>query len=293
MIQLLLFGVSTALLWSFADIFIARATVTVKPVLAAGIVNIGGALLYALFYMLTVNDRTTLEISGIIYGLGGGAFIAFASMFFFVALARGPIGISSAISSTYPAGTLPLAVFLFGASIQLPQVLGVAMVAIGVALASGLLSKRDGAKRQKGASGPVMALFAAAGWAVGYALLAESVALIGWRAATLFQMAAVGFIFVVVLIARHNSIASSEFGLRSAIRNKWVIGAMLTQLAGGLLLNIGLEYDTSGGSIIVAVSACYPILTTAYAYFYLHERVPATSMLGGLLGIIGVVVLSV
>lgn len=292
MTQLLLFGISTAAVWALADIFIAKATKTIRPVFAAALVNVLGALLFAIYYASFVRDGIDADVAGWAYALGGGLFIALASMFFFIALSKGPVGISSAISSTYPAGTLALATLVFGAAIDGQQGFGISMVIVGVAVASGLF-KRDKVKKKRGLSGPVVALFAAAAWAVGYALLAESVARLGWQAATLLQMAAIAVVYAVLSFTTRKTNGITSYTLRMCARDKFIIGAALTQLAGGLLLNIGLEHDTTGGSVIVALSSCYPILTVMLAYVYLSERVPLSSLLGGLLGVVGVVVLSV
>jgi len=291
MLQLLLFGISTATVWALADIFIAKATKTIRPVFAAALVNVLGALLFALYYLVFVQGYITPDAKGILFSLAAGLFIAFASMFFFIALSKGPVGISSAISSTYPAGTLAVALGIFGAAITGRQGLGIAMVVIGVAVASGLFSKSEGRKKFT-LNGPVAALAAALLWGVGYALLAQGVERLGWQEATLLQMATVAIVYGVLSFVTRAKNNINRYTLRMCVRDKFIVGAALTQLAGGLLLSIGLSYDTTGGSVIVALSACYPILTTVMAYVYFHERVPLVSLIGGLLGIAGVVTLS-
>ena len=80
--------------------------------------------------------------------------------------------------------------------------------------------------------------------------------------------------------------------MKSSIKNPFIIGSAITQQAGAVLLNIGLSGDETGGSIIVALSSCYPVLTTIMAYFLYKERIPFLALAGGSLAIAGIVVLS-
>jgi drug/metabolite transporter (DMT)-like permease len=67
------------------------------------------------------------------------------------------------------------------------------------------------------------------------------------------------------------------------------------QQIGATLLNVGFSIDKTGGSIVVALSACYPILTIilAFLYFYFKERASPIALAGGLLGIVGIVTISI
>jgi len=69
--------------------------------------------------------------------------------------------------------------------------------------------------------------------------------------------------------------------------------AAATQQGGAILLNLGLSSDATGGSIVVALSSCYPVLTTVMAYFLFKEKIPLLALAGGSLAIAGIVVLSI
>jgi drug/metabolite transporter (DMT)-like permease len=137
-----------------------------------------------------------------------------------------------------------------------------------------------------------MALLAAISWGIAYGLLAEGVKLLGWEVASLVQfgvLAACCLLFVLAVQRRHDIGTST---VKSAVKNPFILGASVTQQTGAILLNIGLSNDTTGGSIIVALSACYPVLTTIMAYFFFKERIPFLALFGGLLAVIGIVALS-
>ena len=57
--------------------------------------------------------------------------------FFFKAIHQGPIGLVSALSSTYPAVPLVLAISIFSATLSSRQGVGFAMVIVGVVAAAG------------------------------------------------------------------------------------------------------------------------------------------------------------
>ncbi len=292
--QTLLFGLSTAINWAVADIFIAHSTKTIKPLVAAAWVNFIGSVLFGIYYLLFIgNPITAVAIDGLWMSALAGFFITVASAFFFIAVHRGPIGIVSALSSTYPAVTLILAVSIFQATINLRQGIGFAMVLTGVVAAAGFHSTPKEGERFVLGHGTFPALVAALCWGIGYALLAQGVKLVGWQVATIVQfivIATICLLYVAVLIKR-SLIKLKTF--KEAVLNPFTFGAAITQQGGAILLNIGLSGDTTGGSIIVALSACYPVLTAIMAYFIFQERIPLLALAGGLLAIIGIVTLSI
>lgn len=291
--QTILFGLSTAISWAVADIFIAHSTKTIKPVLAAAWVNFIGSVIFCIYYLLFISKPvSTVAMDGLWLSALAGFFITVASAFFFIALHRGPIGIVSALSSTYPAVTLILAISMFEATINLRQGIGFAMVLTGVVAAAGFHSTpKVGAPFTVG-HGTLPALLAALCWGIGYALLAQGVKLLGWQLATLVQfivIAACCLLYIVIMMQR-SVISITAF--KATVLNPFTFGAAITQQGGAILLNIGLSGDITGGSIIVALSACYPVLTAIMAYFIFKERVPLLALAGGLLAIIGIITLS-
>jgi drug/metabolite transporter (DMT)-like permease len=136
------------------------------------------------------------------------------------------------------------------------------------------------------------ALMAAISWGIGYGFLAEGVKLLGWVAASAVQFSVLAFFcsFCLLIVKIQNS--DPALSPRSLMKNPFILGAAVTQQLGAILLNIGLSDDTTGGSIIVALSACYPVLTTIMAFFVFKERIPLPALVAGALAIAGIVVLS-
>jgi drug/metabolite transporter (DMT)-like permease len=287
-----LLGILTAIFWAVADIFIAQSTKSFKPVFAAALVSFLGAILFGIYYMFFIRVPVPTNMHGVVWSGLAGFFISIAGVFFFRALHQGPIGLISALSSTYPAITLLLAILIFDATLTTRQAIGFAMVLVGVISAAGF-HVSDGNKTKSGTSGTAMALLAALSWGIGYGLLAEGVKLLGWQAASLVQFGVLAVCCLVLIFFSRRRYDLDWSTMQSAVKNPFILGSAITQQGGATLLNIGLHSDVTGGSIVVALSSCYPVLTTIMAYFFYKEKIPLLALAGGSLAIAGIVVLSI
>ena len=287
-----LYGILAAINWAVADIFIAQSTKSIRPIIAAAAVNLFGAMLFGLYYVLFVRHEIPPDFVGIAWSSLAGLFIISASIVFFIALNKGPIAIVSALSSTYPAVTLLLALTAFGATIDTTQAFGFIMVITGVVATAGLHS--NGTARQLTmTSGTWPALLAALFWGIGYGLLAEGVKLIGWEAASVIQFGILAICCLLILYTLGQKDSGNTMFIKACARNPFILAAAVTQQLGAILLNIGISGDTTGGSITVALSACYPVLTTIMAFYIFKERVRMAALFAGALAIAGIVVLSI
>jgi drug/metabolite transporter (DMT)-like permease len=287
-----LFGISTAISWAIADIFIAQSTKTIKPVYAAALVSLLGATMFVIYYLLFIQVPVPSNILGVVWSAMAGFFISIAAVFFFKAIYQGPIGLVSALSSTYPAVTLVLAISIFGATLTSRQSVGFAMVIVGVIAAAGFHTSAPD-KSKSTSTGTLMALLAALTWGIGYGLLAEGVRLLGWLPASLVQFSVLAICCFLLIVFTRKRYEIDFSAIKSSIKNPFILGSAITQQSGAVLLNIGLSGDETGGSIIVALSSCYPVLTTIMAYFFYKERIPLLALVGGSLAIAGIVVLSI
>ena len=120
-----------------------------------------------------------------------------------------------------------------------------------------------------------MALLAALTWGIGYGLLAEGVKLLGWQAASLVQFSVLAVCCLLLILFTRKRYETNFSTIESSIKNPFILGSAITQQAGAVLLNIGLSGDETGGSIIVALSSCYPVLTTIMALLSLQGKNPA------------------
>ncbi len=286
-----IFGITTAISWAVADIFIAQSTKTIKPVYAAALVSLLGATSFVIYYLLFIQISVPANIQGVVLSGLAGFFISIAAVFFFKAIHQGPIGLVSALSSTYPAVTLVIAISIFSATLSSRQSIGFVMVIVGVVAAAGFHASAPN-KTKSDSTGTLMALLAALTWGIGYGLLAEGVKLLGWQPASLVQFSVLAICCLLLILFTRKRYEIDFSAMKSSIKNPFILGSAITQQAGAVLLNIGLSSDETGGSIIVALSSCYPVLTTIMAYFLYKERIPFLALAGGSLAIAGIVVLS-
>lgn len=287
-----LYGILAAINWAVADIFIAQSTKSIRPIIAAAVVNLLGAMSFGVYYLVFMKHEVPSNLIGIVWSALAGIFIISASIVFFIALSKGPIAIVSALSSTYPAVTLILALAAFGAKIDTIQAFGFFMVLTGVVATAGLHSNGTGYVVGK-TSGTLPALMAAFFWGIGYGLLGEGVNLIGWEAASAIQFGVLAVCCLIILCILALKDSENLTSIKASARNPFILGAAATQQLGAILLNIGIGGDNTGGSIIVALSACYPVLTTIMAFYLFKERIRTAALFAGALAIAGIVVLSV
>jgi len=287
----ILLGLISAIFWGVADFFSAKASKTQGPLTAALLVNMVGAIVFFGVYGIFLRPAFTLSLDGFLFAAASGVMLTVGLIAFFKALNIGPVSLVSPISSAYPIVTTLLALTVFGAYLSLIQIIGIGLVVVGILLAAELVSISQPLK--KISTGPAWALVTVVGWGIAFGLLAQAIDRLGWEVASLIELIFVllSLVAIVPFIKGNESISVKTLGKK--IRNKYILGAGVIQLGGVFALNIGLSVDTvSGGAILIAISACYPILTIFLALRHFKESVKVVPLVGAVIGITGVVVLS-
>jgi drug/metabolite transporter (DMT)-like permease len=285
-------GISAATLWGFSDFLCAKSAKSMSPVLAASLVNTVGALAFAVVYGLFLRRHSNVDWIGFGYAATSGIFLALGQAFFFIGLEAGPVSIVDPLTSMYPLATTLLAVLLFHAHISFAAMVGVLLVVVGTIAASDLLPTQK-AKRRGLTRGPTFALLSALAWGVGFALLGQAIRRMDWQSVSLIQLSfvAVSLLAALPFIGGREPLTRETIARR--VKSTFVVGAGIFQLAGVMALNIGMARSAaSGGAIVTAISACYPILTVFLAVKHFRERVRVMRLLGALGGVLGVVVLA-
>jgi len=236
--------------------------------------------------------RPSVELtsSGLSFGIVSGVLVAFGAVGLFKGLAAGPVSLVSPISAAYPLVTTIVALLVFNAQLSLRQLFGIALVMTGILLAAELIGL--GRVNRKIGVGPAWAFLSVLSWGVGFALLAQAISSLGWQAATFLELASLTITFVILLpfIKGREKISLSL--LRRMSLNKFILSAALIQLIGVFAINLGMAYETTSGAVIVAISACYPVLTIFLALRHFKEEVKYIPLLGAFISIAGVVILS-
>jgi drug/metabolite transporter (DMT)-like permease len=281
-------GLGAAISWGISDYLAAHSAKKIGPILASAVINILGSLLFIIIYFLFFREQTTSSLSGIIYSSTAGIALSLGAYALFKGLEKGPVSIVSPLTSLYPLVTTLLAVAVFSAKLSFGQSLGIMLIILGVIVASGLASVKK--SERKIASGPKYALLAALFWGIGYSLLAQGIQKIGWQASSVIEFAFVAISFVVLTPLFKGGEKINSNTILAALKNKYILGTAIIQLAGVIALNFALSKESSSGAIVTAISATYPLLTVFLALKHMKEKVDLLPLLGAFAGIIGVII---
>lgn len=282
-----MYGIGAAILWGGADYLGANASKRNSPNAATLGVSIIGTLLFTIIFLFN-HGTTGWNLTGVLYSVAAGISLELGLLVFYRGLDAGPVNLVSPISSAYPLISLLVVLTIFGGSLKLLDILGIIIVVIGIAIASGLLNTKKSERRLS--KGIVYALLTVLIWGLAYALVGKSVTDLGWQKATLINF----YAGLAVLPIALTVIAGKQFwkGINHKfVSDKYVISAGIAQSLGGVIFNIGVSH-TSSSAVITAISASYPALTIFLALKGLKERAKAISLIGAFTTIIGIVVLS-
>lgn len=285
-----LLGLAAAVSWGVSDFFIAKSARAVGAVIGALVVNAVSTTAYLIAYLLFLQSHAIFTTQGvwdaIITGLGFGV----AQALFFRAMLLGPVSIVSPVASTYPLISAAIGIIFFATRMSILQMTGIFLVVAGVAVASGLADFSKG--RQRLGNGPLMAVIAALGWGIGFTFSTRAVIAMNWQSACLVELVATTLVLACIMpfIKGDEPITMRAIG-RASIKNV-VLAAGIIQAIGLLAVNIGIFLQPQSSAVIVALSSCYPILTIFLALRHLKERVPLPPLIGAVVGVAGIVVLS-
>jgi drug/metabolite transporter (DMT)-like permease len=285
-----LFAITAAVSWGVGDFFSAKAAKGVGPVLSMLVITLLDLPIFAVFYLL-LGQQWSFSGVAFAYAVGAGLFFTLASTLFFKALEKGPVSIVSPIASMYPLPTALIAVAAFGARLTLTEDVGIVLVLIGVAAASGLLTM-DKSKRVI-TPGVKLAIGTALVWGLSFTLLAQAISRVGWANASLFEIAASAVLmpFIAQFMKKDEVITLGQ--VKKAALNNFVMLSAVIGLVGIVAISFAISKSTaSGGAVAAAISSMYPIITILLALHHFKEKVLPLALSGAVLGIVGVIVLS-
>ncbi len=287
----LLFGLIATTGFGVGDFLIGRASRSIKPLLAALIVNTYSFLIYAAMFLIFFHDHLVLQHPGVWQAAAAGVFMGVAQITFFRAMNAGPVGLVSAIGSVYPLITLVIGSIFLGLDINQLQALGIVMVVGGVMLASGLLDSRVANKKL--GTGPLLAIIPACGWGIGWLFVFQAIAQIGWETTFLIEMLVTPVVIasLALLVKGTGRLNISATKAHWKMPELWLVAVL--QMFALLAINVGISKLPDSTVVVVALSSCYPVLTIFLALRHLQERIPVIPLIGGVLGVLGVVVLSI
>lgn len=206
----------------------------------------------------------------LILALGSNALSGLAWLCYFKAIEHGKVSLVGSITAAYPVVTVILALMFLGEHLSLHQAIGVAL-AVGSGILVGLQPEQNptgGAPDRRWLAYAVVTLFT---WGTFSALVKYTFGLAGADTYTFLVWNAVAMIGVMApfaLVAGRGearpALASVFLGLIPAAF--WALGD----------LTLFRAFETGPASVVTPLSACYPIVTLAYAVPVLKERLSKT-----------------
>ncbi len=121
------------LVWGFWG-FLPRLTVRYIDPRSAIVYQVAGAMLVAVWVLLSSRFGIKTHPIGIGLGMLTGVLGASGALFFLYAVERGPVALVATVSALYPVISVLLAVFLLQEALTYTQYLGIAFAILGIAL---------------------------------------------------------------------------------------------------------------------------------------------------------------
>ncbi len=285
-----LLGLATALGWGFADFWAARASKAIGAMSTLIVTCWLIVIAFVPIYPFLPKSTTAISMSGVVLAGLAGAFVTLAAAFFYKGLAAGPVSIVSPITGAYPLATTLLALVVFGVKLSGLQVVAIVAIVLGVMAASGLFTAKKNERRL--GRGPMLGMLASILYGIGFGCLGQAAQRIGWQHSVLIEFITFGIVAVPLLPLLEPGKTMGGQIVR-ACKNPFVIGNALLATLTIIAFNIGLTYEHTSGTIVTAVSACYPALTVALALRHFKEEVRLIPLLGAGATISGIVLLAI
>ncbi|HTH71983.1 MAG TPA: EamA family transporter [Candidatus Pristimantibacillus sp.] len=284
-----LFGVVTAVGYGLADFWGARASKKIGPITALLAIDVLMLATYLPLYFLLPDAGRPLTSSGVGFAVLGSVLLNTASILFFKGLALGPVSIVSPLSAAYPLVSAVLAVGVFGARLSPLQLAAIVVIVISVMIANGLFSPKTGGRRL--GRGPLLATISAVFYGASFSCLAQASQRIGWQTTSLIEFTVLVIVIALsVPLVRGREVVFGNLG--KALTNGFVIIGGLTAVATIAIFNMGFTHEQASGAILIAVSACYPIITAGLALKHFKEEVHLAPLIGAAASVAGIVLLS-
>jgi drug/metabolite transporter (DMT)-like permease len=276
-------GLAAALCWGLSDCCATIAsrrgnafqTVLAFHLLSTGVLAIAVA---------ATGGFADLRVEHALVFLGNGLLGAGAYLFFYRALAVGPISIVSPIVSGYAAVTVILAVLVLGERLNAGEITAVVVAFIGVALASTDVTQLHRIERRE-LAGIGLAVLAMVWIGVFLFWVSYYTDELGWLTPIFL-----GRVFTTVfLLAAATRIGFTDLFPRTRLLAALVVAIAVLDTVGYVAFNVGVQHaDTS---LVATAAAPYAVVPIIAGVVFLHERPAPTQWLGVTAVIVGMVLL--
>ncbi|MBO0678123.1 DMT family transporter [Mycolicibacterium sp. S2-37] len=282
-------GVFAAVALGIADFFGARASKDIGPITAAFFVQVVGTVAFCVWYLGSGTGMPDIPATTWAYAIAGALLMGAGMCTLYLAFEIGPVSLASPLSAAYPLVTAAVGVMFFHAALSVAECVAVVVIVLGIMAASGLLGV-ERAERTISV-GPRMALLTTLFWGLAYPLLGRAIETAGWEAITLIQLTAMVPVLGAMLIARRTQERVTSTLVAQSLRSPVVYAAGVLQMLAVLAINIGFGLDQAAGTMVVATSAAYPVITMLLALRHFDEHADRLALAGAGLTVAGVLAL--
>ena len=268
----ILFAIATMLSWGVADFFAKKAID--KMGYRASLVISHSVTLVPIFIFAILFFRVpsfTADLVFIILVTGVLFFIGY--IFLYRGFQKGNLSVVSPISASWAIITTLLAVFLFKEQLTPLQIIGIAVVFVGIFLASANLAELKKSIKHGRHNGVMDGVLSMIAWGITYALIKPIVAAAGpIMALLLVRAVAISALFSWV------GLTKTKISLPARLIFLFLIIAGLLDFLGFMTFNFSIT--TEFVSIVSPIAATYPAVTVMLAYIFLKERVTTNQKIG-------------
>lgn len=286
---ILALGVIAAAGLGVADFLGACASKHVAPITAAFSVQLIGTLVFVLWYAAFHPGMPNMSVGIVAYAIAGSLLIGAGACTLYLAFEIGPVSLASPLSAAYPVVTTAVSALVFHAAVGLAQFAAVVVIVAGIMATSGLFGVK--ASERKIGTGPRLALLTTILWGLAYPLLGHAIDAAGWHSVTLIQFVVLVPTLGIALWLRSDTEKVTLPRIGQTLCNPFVVGAGVLQLMACLAINFGFQSGQAAGSLVVAVSATYPVVTLLFAIRHFREHMEKWAMAGAGATIAGVIAL--
>jgi drug/metabolite transporter (DMT)-like permease len=252
----------------------------------------GGALAALVGWIAQVDVRTQAFTAGTLGWLavaGAAALLAYLCMFY--ALEHGRLAIAVPIMSGWAVVSTGISVLLLREPVRPAQLVGAALVILGVLLVSRRAGQTAGAAARADVSATRVPrwLWASMGAALGFGVLIPAVARV---APATGRVGSVVAVFAADILLGLPLAAWFRVDLRPPPRNAWLPVALAGLLETAGFVCIALAGARAPLAVVSPLASLASALTVLYAWVVLRDRPPPIALAGAALAAAGVLVLA-
>ena len=282
----ILFGICAMFGWGLADFFAAIA-------LNKGIMSEKLYFFVQLLGIIPIILLATIFLQVPIFSIEIIAILLIAALlnlieyvYLYKAFDIGPVSLAAPICASYPLLTVISSVIFLKELLSIDQVVLIALVILGIILISMDVSKIRKLKLAYSRTGLWFAFISVLASGILFTLLGYLINQIGWFAPILFMK----FLVVIYLFPY---LKAKGIDLKISGRSLWLTIAIIALLEVFAYLTYSLGAFVFLNSIVVPISASYPLVTIVLARLFFKEKIMNTQYLGIFLVLLGVILLSI